>query len=81
LESGPLLATRQNYSNDEQSSSSRELTAIQLCSPSVYTSVMGKSQSKLSADQLAELQKATHFDKKELQQWYKGASFSGNLLA
>ncbi|KAL6860260.1 Calcium-binding protein NCS-1 [Amphichorda felina] len=29
-------------------------------------------QSKLSADQLAELQKSTHFDKKELQQWYKG---------
>lgn len=29
-------------------------------------------QSKLSQDQLAELQKSTHFDKKELQQWYKG---------
>ncbi|UZP45816.1 hypothetical protein NXS19_013628 [Fusarium pseudograminearum] len=33
---------------------------------------MGKSQSKLSQDQLVELQKSTHFDKKELQQWYKG---------
>ncbi|KAF5027458.1 hypothetical protein F66182_419 [Fusarium sp. NRRL 66182] len=33
---------------------------------------MGKSQSKLSQDQLLELQKSTHFDKKELQQWYKG---------
>ncbi|GAB1197676.1 hypothetical protein APSETT444_006978 [Aspergillus pseudonomiae] len=33
---------------------------------------MGKSQSKLSPTQLDELQKATHFDKKELQQWYKG---------
>ncbi|MBW0543671.1 hypothetical protein O181_083386 [Austropuccinia psidii MF-1] len=33
---------------------------------------MGKSQSKLSPDQLAELQKSTYFDKKELQQWYKG---------
>ncbi|CCU74337.1 neuronal calcium sensor 1 [Blumeria hordei DH14] len=33
---------------------------------------MGKSQSKLSQDQLGELQKSTHFDKKELQQWYKG---------
>lgn len=32
------------------------------------------SQSKLSQQELAELQKATHFDKKELQQWYKGAS-------
>ena len=29
-------------------------------------------QSKLSASQLEELQRATHFDKKELQQWYKG---------
>ena len=33
---------------------------------------MGKSQSKLSPQQLDELQKSTHFDKKELQQWYKG---------
>ncbi|KAG6007746.1 hypothetical protein E4U21_005585 [Claviceps maximensis] len=30
------------------------------------------SQSKLSQEQLVELQKSTHFDKKELQQWYKG---------
>lgn len=30
------------------------------------------SQSKLSPQQLEELQKSTHFDKKELQQWYKG---------
>lgn len=30
-------------------------------------------QSKLSQDQLLELQKSTHFDKRELQQWYKGA--------
>ncbi|KFG87936.1 calcium sensor NCS-1 [Metarhizium anisopliae] len=34
---------------------------------------MGKSQSKLSQEQLTELQNSTHFDKKELQQWYKGA--------
>ncbi|KAK2466131.1 hypothetical protein APHAL10511_001773 [Amanita phalloides] len=33
---------------------------------------MGKSQSKLSPEQLADLQKNTYFDKKELQQWYKG---------
>ena len=32
------------------------------------------SQSKLSQQELADLQKATHFDKKELQQWYKGAN-------
>ena len=34
-------------------------------------------QSKLSPSQLDELQKATHFDKKELQQWYKGVCWSG----
>ncbi|KAI9704604.1 MAG: Neuronal calcium sensor 1 [Bogoriella megaspora] len=30
------------------------------------------SQSKLSQQELSDLQKHTHFDKKELQQWYKG---------
>ena len=30
------------------------------------------SQSKLSQEELTQLQKSTHFDKKELQQWYKG---------
>jgi len=35
------------------------------------------SQSKLSQQELADLQKATHFDKKELQQWYKGAHTKG----
>jgi len=33
---------------------------------------MGKSQSKLSNEQLVDLQKNTYFDKKELQQWYRG---------
>lgn len=33
-------------------------------------------QSKLSHDELDQLQKDTHFDKKELQQWYKGESAS-----
>ncbi|KAH8151486.1 uncharacterized protein LAJ45_04691 [Morchella importuna] len=33
---------------------------------------MGKTQSKLTQEQLAELQKATLFERKELQQWYKG---------
>ena len=32
-------------------------------------------QSKLSQQELAELQKSTHFDKKELQQWYKGKDY------
>jgi len=31
-----------------------------------------QSQSKLSHQEISDLQKATHFDKKELQQWYKG---------
>lgn len=31
-------------------------------------------QSKLSQEELNQLQKDTHFDKKELQQWYKGKS-------
>lgn len=35
-------------------------------------SFVWRSQSKLSQEQLLELQKSTHFDKKELQQWYKG---------
>lgn len=39
-----------------------------------------RSQSKLSQQELSELQKATHFDKKELQQWYKGAFISTRLL-
>lgn len=42
------------------------------------------SQSKLSQQELSDLQKATHFDKKELQQWYKGMScemrWMGNRL-
>ncbi|KAF4636383.1 hypothetical protein G7Y89_g1697 [Cudoniella acicularis] len=33
------------------------------------------SQSKLSQEQLSELQRSTHFDKKELQQWYKGTCY------
>lgn len=38
------------------------------------------SQSKLSQQELADLQKATHFDKKELQQWYKGMQSLTNKL-
>ena len=37
------------------------------------------SQSKLSQQELSDLQKATHFDKKELQQWYKGAQQQTSL--
>ncbi|KAK0792033.1 Calcium-binding protein NCS-1 [Friedmanniomyces endolithicus] len=37
------------------------------------------SQSKLSQQELQDLLKATHFDKKELQQWYKGVSHNPHL--
>ncbi|EGW32445.1 uncharacterized protein SPAPADRAFT_61514 [Spathaspora passalidarum NRRL Y-27907] len=33
---------------------------------------MGKAVSKLSKDELKSLRQATYFDKRELQQWYKG---------
>ncbi|KAF9329076.1 Neuronal calcium sensor 1 [Linnemannia elongata] len=33
---------------------------------------MGRSQSKLTTEELKDLQRCTRFDKKELQQWYKG---------
>ncbi|KAI8825164.1 calcium-binding protein NCS-1 [Fimicolochytrium jonesii] len=33
---------------------------------------MGKANSKLSSEELQELQRCTYFDKRELQQWYKG---------
>ena len=39
--------------------------------------VLFRSQSKLSQQELSDLQKATHFDKKELQQWYKGEFEAG----
>lgn len=41
--------------------------------------MLWRRQSKLSPAQLDELQKATHFDKKELQQWYKGTYAPGPL--
>ena len=40
--------------------------------PTMLTLNTHKSQSKLSQQELAELQKTTHFNKKELQHWYKG---------
>lgn len=33
---------------------------------------MGKAASKLSKEELQELKRSTYFDRKELQQWYKG---------
>ncbi|RFU27024.1 hypothetical protein B7463_g9301, partial [Scytalidium lignicola] len=42
--------------------------------PKIFEDVLTNRirQSKLSQEQLNELQRSTHFDKKELQQWYKG---------
>ena len=49
-------------------------------SDAVLTFHREDSQSKLSQQELSDLQKATHFDKKELQQWYKGEiAFLGTL--
>lgn len=39
-----------------------------------------QSASKLSQEQLSQLQKDTHFDKKELQQWYRGWSAVSRML-
>lgn len=39
------------------------------------------SQSKLSQQELADLQQATHFDKKELQQWYKGTKQHAHTMS
>ncbi|OAA40828.1 calcium sensor NCS-1 [Beauveria brongniartii RCEF 3172] len=46
--------------------------ALPLQSIFLVTTPCHRRQSKLSQEQLLELQKSTHFDKKELQQWYKG---------
>ncbi|GAB7340963.1 hypothetical protein MBLNU457_7304t1 [Dothideomycetes sp. NU457] len=54
----------------------REFTARTGVTCMTFTSneliIEPNSQSKLSQQELSDLQKATHFDKKELQQWYKG---------
>jgi hypothetical protein len=40
--------------------------------PCSKTDAMGKANSKLTQEELAELQRNTKFDRRELQQWYKG---------
>jgi len=47
-------------------------SADQHCEMISSDSLEQLSQSKLTQQELNDLQKATHFDKKELQQWYKG---------
>lgn len=50
----------------------KSMDGIKQATISQYELTITPSQSKLSQDQLSELQRSTHFDKKELQQWYKG---------
>ena len=45
-----------------------------LSDPGTDAAETAHSQSKLTQEQLTELQQATLFERKELQQWYKGAS-------
>jgi hypothetical protein len=54
----------------ESSPASGNITAIPVNQEDELTT--SSRQSKLSQEQLSELQRSTHFDKKELQQWYKG---------
>jgi hypothetical protein len=69
---GLKLKIRRSSSNSDNSNLSSAVDEEpQLTDPS--------RQSKLSQEQLSELQRSTHFDKKELQQWYKGREIS--LLA
>lgn len=61
-------------SNMEQElGNSTEIAHISLENHRLTLHPRHSSQSKLSQQELSDLQKATHFDKKELQQWYKGA--------
>lgn len=53
---------------------SARVASLELCTNKL-TINYNYSQSKLSQQELVDLQKATHFDKKELQQWYKGARY------
>ena len=41
---------------------------------------MGKANSKLSPEEMEELARNTKFDRRELQQWYKGF-LKGKLMA
>jgi hypothetical protein len=63
-----------NHFNRGPGTSQRsEHLVAKLGSPQVELTSISR-QSKLSQEQLSELQRSTHFDKKELQQWYKGIS-------
>ena len=44
------------------------------------TAAMGKANSKLSPEEMEELARNTKFDRRELQQWYKGF-LKGKLMA
>ena len=49
-----------------------KISRFELCRDKLTVRYDVCSQSKLSQQELSDLQKATHFDKKELQQWHKG---------
>jgi hypothetical protein len=77
------LATADDSAPSNASTSSSTLTAIRsggigptrtLDEQAAKKLTRHRRQSKLSQEQLSELQRSTHFDKKELQQWYKGES-------
>jgi hypothetical protein len=55
---------------DQEISKSTGISHVEITSNGL--TIFRHSQSKLSQQELIDLQKATHFDKKELQQWYKG---------
>jgi Ca2+-binding EF-hand superfamily protein len=50
----------------------KDWDGVLLSTNSIVSAIMGKSQSKLPIETITELQKTTHFDKKEIQQWYLG---------
>ncbi|CAO3678992.1 unnamed protein product [Umbelopsis vinacea] len=73
--------TEREVSRDEGAAMARQMgcdfieTSAKTCvnvERSFYSVVKLIPQSKLSPEQLSNLQKSTKFDKKELQQWYKG---------
>ncbi|KAL8855620.1 MAG: hypothetical protein Q9178_007769 [Gyalolechia marmorata] len=57
---------------EDSKAASRRISEQTLFSGVDSAADVPSSQSKLSQDELAQLMKSTHFDKKELQQWYKG---------
>lgn len=72
-----MLALKAAVNHTEQESWNSDTGAHLTIGPDELT--VHYSQSKLSQQELIDLQKATHFDKKELQQWYKGTHIFAGL--